>query len=247
MLCFLFTQPLFAQEAGTEVSTEVTEEKKVFKKDQVLKWNPASIYAGKISLHGEFNLKPKRSITVGLGIPVDHKEVFTLNDDEQHVTTQTISLMAGYRMYLGKKSTSGLYFEPYLKFLKNDLESFIFTELDGDPVIMRATSEYTGFGAGAQLGVQFLIAKRVVIDFFFLGPEANTAKVAVLARDITSSSWNPQDVADARDAIEDIVRDIPLIGDNVKVNVDASSKRVTADYKGFLPGFRAGLSVGVRF
>ena len=249
-LMILFCAAGLSLAVQAQEGSRVEEKKKespVFEKAQVLKWNPVSIYAGKVSLLGEFNYRPKRSITVGLGIPIDHKISYEVNDDPQKLTTQTLSLMAGYRMYLGKKNMSGLYFEPYLKYVKNDIESFIFTDLDNDPVILRTTSAYSGFGAGAQLGVQFLIRNRVVIDFFFLGPEANISKVNVLARDISSSSWDAQDAAEAKEKIEDVVDDIPVIGDKIKITADATTRRVTADYKGFLPGFRAGLSLGVRF
>ncbi len=248
LIVFLWMlSPVHAQEVAKD--EEINKEKKEnnFDKSQVIKWNPVSIKFGKISMFGEFNYRPRRSFTLGIGIPFDYQNEYTINDDRQDVTTQTLSLMAGYRMYMGKKPVSGFYFEPYLKYVKNDIESFIFTDLDNDPVIFRGTSKYSGFGVGAQLGVQLLIGRKIAIDFFFLGPEANLSKVNVEARDITSSSWDAQDAADAQQKIEDIVKDIPVIGDNIKVDVDASTRRVTADYKGFLPGFRAGVSVGVRF
>jgi hypothetical protein len=248
LLVFLWIlSPVHAQEVAKDEEVKKEKKEKSFDKSQVLKWNPLSIKFGKISMFGEYNYRPKRSITLGIGIPFDYQNEYTINDDRQDVTTQTPSVMAGYRMYMGKKPVSGFYFEPYLKYLKNDIESFIFTDLDNDPVIFRATSKYSGFGVGAQLGVQFMIAKRVALDLFFLGPEANLSKVNFEARDISSSSWDSQDAAEAEQKIKDIVNDIPVIGDNIKIDVDASTRRVKADYNGFLPGIRAGISVGVRF
>jgi hypothetical protein len=101
---------------------------------------------------------------------------------------------------------------------------------------------------GAQLGVQFLIANRVVFDIFLLGPEANSSKQHILMKDISSTMpWDPAMAADAEKELKDIVQDVPIIGDKVEVKVNSSAKEVTADYSGFLPGFRGGISIGLRF
>ena len=66
--------------------------------------------------------------------------------------------------------------------------------------------------------------------------------------DITSTgSWDAQESADAQQEINDAIGDLPIIGDKLVVTVDANARTVSSDYKGFLPGFRAGLSIGIRF
>jgi hypothetical protein len=157
-------------------------------------------------------------------------------------------VMAGYRMYLGRKPMTGAYFEPYLKYVKNDLTGTVEGELDNSPTTFVAGSSYKGMGLGAQLGVQFMIAKRVVFDFFFLGPEANVTKHTFSLRDITTvGPWDAQDAADAEKEIRDALDEIPVLRDKLDVTVDAASKTVSSHYKGFLPGFRFGLTIGVHF
>ena len=88
----------------------------------------------------------------------------------------------------------------------------------------------------------------VTIDLFFLGPEANSAKHNIVMQDITSTGpWDAQESADAQQEIDDAIGDLPIIGDKLKVVVDANARTVSSDYKGFLPGFRTGLSIGFRF
>ena len=213
-----------------------------------VKWNPASLYFGKIGLQGEYNFKKKKSVTFAVGIPMSHSLSVKMDDKDRDVEMKTFSVMGGYRMYLGKKTMTGVYFEPYLKYVKNDAATLIDTDLGGEPAVFATTSKYSGFGLGAQLGVQFMIAKKVVFDFFFLGPEANSVKHTVVMRDLSSTgSWDAQEAADAQKEINESIGDLPIIGDNLKVTVDPNKKTVSSAYSGFLPGIRFGLSVGVKF
>jgi hypothetical protein len=223
-------------------------DKPEFSTSVAVKWNPESLYFGKVGLSGEFNIKHKKSVTFGIGIPYDKSITYKLNDKDRDITIKTFSIMGGYRMYFGKKEMKGFYFEPYLKYMKNDASTIISSDLNGRSVDFVTTSNYSGFGLGLQLGVQFMIAKRVVFDFFFLGPEANTAKHKAVMHDITSvGPWNAADAADAQQQIDDNIGDVPVLGDKLKVTVDANTRTVSSDYKGFLPGFRTGLSIGFRF
>jgi hypothetical protein len=108
------------------------------------------------------------------------------------------------------------------------------------------TSQFSSVGVGAQLGVQFMIAKRVTFDFFFLGPEANTVKHTMVMRDLSSTAWDASMAADAQDEANKMVDDLPIVGKKLQIAVDANKKTITSDYSGFLPGIRFGLSVGVR-
>ncbi len=224
------------------------EDKPAFHPSVAVKWNPASIYFGKIGLFGEFNFKHRKSVTLAVGIPTNKTLTYELDDEDESISMKTFSIMGSYRMYLGKKDMSGFYFEPYVKYLKNDATTTINSDLNGTPTDYATTSTYKGVGVGLQLGVQFLIANRVVIDMFFLGPEANSSRHQVVMHDITSSGpWDAQETQEAEQEIEDSIGDLPIIGDKLEVVVDPNARTVSSDFKGFLPGFRAGLSIGVRF
>lgn len=238
---FLFA--LLAAAFGT-----FAQEQPTFQPSTAIKFNPFSLAFGKIGLLGEYNYKHKKSITFGIGIPVEMtNNNLEIDGEKREIKMKTFSVMGGYRMYLGKKSMSGFYFEPYLKYVKNDATSILdFTVSDVERQFS-AVSTYSGFGLGAQLGVQFLIAQRVSIDLMILGPEANISNAKLNIRDLSNLPWLPGDGADAEQEIKDAVGDLPIIGDKIKVNVDEASRSARAEYSGFLPGFRMGLTVGVRF
>ncbi len=219
-----------------------------FENSFAIKWSPASLAFGKIGLGSEFNFKRKKSITFSAGIPMEQRLSWKIDGEDRNLTMKTFSLMAGYRMYFGKKPMKGLYIEPYLKYLDNKASTNTDFDIDGTNRPFVVTSEYSGVGVGAQLGVQFVIAKRVVIDWYFLGPEANSSKHNLVAQETGGGApWSNAEAQDAEDEINDFVNDIPLLKDNLDVTVNANARNVRTNFKGFLPGFRFGLSIGIRF
>lgn len=224
------------------------EDKPTFDKSIAIKWSPASLAFGKIGLGSEFNFKKKKSITFNVGIPFEKTLTAEIDGEDRSLTMKTTSVMAGYRMYFGRKQMRGLYFEPYLKYLKNEATTNTDFEIDGTDRPFLVTSDYSGFGVGAQLGVQFMIAKRVIIDWYFLGPEANSSKHNLIAQETGAGlPWSNAEAQDAEDEINDFINDVPLLKDNFSVDVNAGARNVKTNYKGFLPGIRFGISIGIRF
>ncbi len=213
-----------------------------------VKWSPLGIYFGKLTLGGEYAIRKKQSITFNVGIPTGIQRNFDADNNTAEAKSKTTSVMAGYRFYLGKSSMKGFYFEPYLKYLNNKLEGTFNYNNDNPPSIYKSSNDISTFGIGGQLGFQVLIAKRIVLDFFLVGPEANTAKENGSFTDVTNNiPWTPADAAEAENDIKDFIEDIPFIGDKTEVKTDQASKTVFISYKGFLPGVRTGFSIGFRF
>jgi hypothetical protein len=237
----LVSTAAFSQETKTETPP--------FKKSFVAKWNPASLAFGKLSLGTEFNFKHKKSVTLNIGIPMERKYTFELDNADREINLKTTSIMGGYRMYMGKRDMTGFYFEPYLKYVSNKAEIPKYsTTINGRNADFRMTSEYSGVGVGAQLGVQFMIAKVIAFDLFILGPEANSAKETMSFKEEGNNiPWSMIDANDAKRELQEAVEDIPIIGKKIEITIDQANKTVRGEYKGFLPGFRAGLSLGIRF
>lgn len=213
-----------------------------------LKFAPAGIAAGKITLGGEYNFKHRNSVTLLAGIPFDKMQTISFDGQKSDIASKAFSLMAGYRYYLGQKTMSGFYVEPYVKYLKHEAKGLLNAELQNQHVIFDTYSKYEGYGAGVQLGVQCLIAKVVIFDFFLIGPEANSSKFSSLSTDITDNiGWDYADAQEAEKQIKDPLQDIPIIGDKIVVKVDTNKKSVATSFSGFAPGFRIGASFGIRF
>ena len=212
-----------------------------------LKWAPTGIFLGSLSLHAEYNFG-KNSLTAKIGVPVTRHHMFRYDDKDAAFSMRATSFLAGYRTYLSKKHMKGFYFEPFFKYVHHSSEGSGNAMLDGENVRMNFTNDYNGVGAGVQLGVQFLIRKRMVIDFFFFGPEINAARNNFKAVEVSNvTPWNSADAYQAEQDVRDFIHHFPFIRHHVDVNVDNANKTVRADFKGALPGYRIGISVGVAF
>lgn len=211
-----------------------------------IKWAPAGLILGNIGLQGEYHIKNKNSLTAKIGIPINAKHTLQYEDKDASFTIRATSVLLGYRHYLSKKQLSGLYIEPYIKYVHHTGDGYGNGMLDKEPVIFHFTNNYNGAGIGAQLGAQFIISKRVVIDLFFLGPEVNTATNHFKAIETTHAiPWTNIQASDAEKSIRDFVHQFPVIGNKVNIKVDQNQRAVLAGFNGLLPGLRTGISFGI--
>ena len=213
-----------------------------------LKWAPTGLVLGNIGLQGEYNINAKKSLTAKIGLPVNAHHTFTYDESDAAFDMKTINFMAGYRIYLSKRHLKGLYFEPFFKYVHHTSEGIGTGVLQNENVKMNFTNDYNGFGVGAQLGAQFFIGKRFVIDLFFLGPEINTANNKFKAIEITNTlPWTIVQAAEAEQDIKDFIDKFPFIKNNTDVMVDKDRRTILASFKGALPGVRTGISFGWAF
>lgn len=211
------------------------------------KWSPAALGAGKISLGAEWSLRPRHSLNFQVGLPVTVKHKVSIDGKSDNAAFKGISALAGYRVYLGKSPFSGLYIEPFVKYLKEEMSGRFEGTLLARKALFDTYFRYEGIGVGAQLGAQFLIGHRFVLDFYFLGPEANSSSIDGRSTDVANSlPWTTIETQEAERTVKDAINDIPFLKDKAEVHADQQTKTITGNYNGFLPGFRIGLALGFR-
>ena len=233
LLCFL--QTILAQP-------------KKFDPKITLKWSPLGLFLGDISLQGEYSFLKKSSLTAKLGVPFNspYHASFDGHDVDMHM--KAVSFLAGYRKYLSKQILKGFYIEPFFTYVHHTSDGTGQATLDNQPVTMDFTNAYNGIGVGVQLGDQFIIAKRLVIDFFFFGPQLTSSVNNFRAIDYNdAAAWNTIQSDEAEQDIRNFLNQFPFIRNKVDVHVDTPSKTVTADFKGALGGIRFGVSFGLAF
>ncbi|HVK98049.1 MAG TPA: hypothetical protein VM368_09530 [Flavisolibacter sp.] len=212
------------------------------------KWAPTGLLVGSASFQAEYNFGGKHSLTANIGLPVNVQHSFTYDGRDAFFDMKATSFLAGYRTYLSRKRLAGLYLEPFFKYVHHTSEGEGTGTLDNQPVTFDFSNEYNAVGVGLQLGAQFLISKRIVIDLFFLGPEINSAQNTLRAIErSTVLQWNAVEAKEAEDNIREFINQFPFIRNKTNVMVDQNNRTVTADFKGALPGFRAGISLGLAF
>ena len=227
--------------------TSTAQDTKIYTPNITVKWAPTGLILGSLSLQGEYNIGGKSSLTAKIGLPVNARHQFDYKNDNASFDMKATSFLAGYRMYLSKKHLSGFYLEPYFKYVHQSSEGQANTSLNYRPAIMNFTNEYNGAGIGVQLGVQFLINKRFVIDLFLVGPELNAASNKFRSIEPTSVPWTDDEAREAAKDIEDFLDKFPFIRNNTTVMADKTNRTVTADFKGALAGLRTGVSFGLAF
>jgi hypothetical protein len=218
----------------------------VFQPKITLKWAPTGLILGDISLQGEYSFMKKTSLTAKIGIPFRRTYHATFDNNDVDIKMKALSFMAGYRKYLSKHILKGFYIEPFFTYAHHTSDGTGEGKLDNQPVLMDFTNEYNGIGAGVQLGSQFIIKKRWVIDLFFFGPQLTSSSNNFKAIDHTNSlTWTTIQADEAEQDIRDFLNQFPFIRNKVDVNVDKPNRTVTANFKGALVGLRFGVSVGI--
>ncbi len=215
--------------------------------NKTVKWAPASLTLGSISLNSEYNLN-RNSLTFRLGIPVGswhHIEVF---ENSTRFRMRSFSLMAGYRRYLGAKPMRGVYVEPFLQYVLHRSDGTGNGNLGGQNVALTYNNRFSGAGVGAQFGVQFIVKRRIVLDLFLLGPVMNYATDKFFVQETGDNiPWTNSEAEDAARRINDFTDNFPFLRNNTEVEVNAGNRTVQTRFKGLLPGLRTGLSVGILF
>jgi hypothetical protein len=211
----------------------------------LVKWAPTGLIPGSLTLQGEYNFGAKRSITAKVGLPVPVRHAFEYEDKEVDFEMKATSFGVGYRMYLSKKYLRGLYLEPFVKYVHHQSEGVGTGTLEEKTAVMDISNEFKAVGAGAQLGAQFIVGRQFVVDVFFLGPEINAATSHLIAEETTNTlPWTAVEAEDAESTIRAFINQFPFVRNQTDIKVDQGNRTVTADFKGALPGYRVGVSVG---
>jgi hypothetical protein len=203
---------------------------------------------GSASIQGEYSFGGKHSLTGKIGLPVSTRRSFTYEEQDAVFNMKATSFLAGYRTYLSKKHLAGFYLEPYFKYVHHSSEGEGSGMIENRTAIFNFTNDYNGTGIGVQLGAQFLVKKRFVIDLFFLGPEINSSQNIFKAVEKTRTiPWSSVQASEAENDIRNFLEQFPFIRNKTTVMVDKENHSVSAQFKGALPGIRTGISFGFAF
>ncbi len=229
----------------------------------VFKFLPINIPFQSLSFEYERMINPKNSFTIGVGIPTQKSIIGMFGSNEtsslKTANFSTMHVRAAYRHYTGKSQLPrGFYVEPYVKYQDiscsagvSGTESQYFQPYASDLSIKLNTMNF-----GLQFGTQILIAKRVSLDFYFLGVEAGFLR-GDLSGTVKLTNSNLPSNADQilTSATNTIVSNINSSKTDVlpafignKITISQTGNRVNAKINGVpYPWLRAGISLGIAF
>ncbi|MCX6238598.1 MAG: hypothetical protein NTY07_13730 [Bacteroidia bacterium] len=217
----------------------------------VIKFLPANIPLQSLSFEYERMINGKNSFTLGVGLPQQQSLIgkYGIKGDKDLKSAElgTMHIRAAYRHYGGQSMLPrGFYIEPYLKYQKITGNAGIKSTSTTKPFEGTLDLNLNTMNFGFQLGAQFLIAKRVSLDFYFLGLEAGLLSGNVT---VISESLADPNAANLKANIDDAIADLPsFIGD--KLTVTQSSDKKTIGVKASsvpYPWLRGGISIGIAF
>jgi hypothetical protein len=227
---------------------EIHAQDKIFEPKITIKWAPTGLILGDLSLQGEYSFLQKSSLTAKIGVPFSRPYHATFDGHGVDMHMKAFSFLAGYRKYLSKQILKGFYVEPFFTFAHHTTGGTGEGKLDNQSVTMDFTNGYNGTGIGVQLGSQFIIAKRLVIDLFFFGPQLTSSTNNFRAIDpYNNAAWTTIQADEAEQDIKNFLNQFPFIKNKVDVHVDKLNRTVMADFKGPLLGVRFGVSIGLAF
>ncbi|MBN1927326.1 MAG: DUF3575 domain-containing protein [Prolixibacteraceae bacterium] len=222
-----------------------------FSQNNAVKFSLSGANFGAYSLAYEHALNEKSSLNLTLGYWTPNNGIFTFSEDfyiEDRILDESIwigELYTGYhfsldyRIHPAGEGLKGFYWGPYARYwnLGFKLRDRI------DENYFDINSSFSGLGLGVQIGYQWVIAKIVTIDWYFLGLGAQSFN-ANGDYVVTPDQANFDYEAIIPDVVGGYER-VPYIANNVKTEV--FSDRLNLQIPIILPDIRMGLSVGIAF
>jgi len=213
----------------------------------VLKFLPVNYFLNSYSFEYERMINAKNSFTIGVGIPnrqnMDGKYGIHFTSDLKSIEFETMHIRAAYRHYAGQRRLpKGFYIEPYLKYQKITGKIGASFTKDADTYTGNFDVNLNSMNFGFQLGAQLLIAKRISLDFYFLGLEAGLLNGNVSG---TSEQFETDNniVANIQDAINELPS---FIGGKLKPEKTGNTINIKAS-NAPCPWYRGGISIGIAF
>ena len=225
----------------------------------VVKFLPVNLPFQNLSFEYERMISAKNSISLGIGIPnaKSVKGKYSIIDDIDHLKSaelSTLHVRAAFRHYTGKSGLpKGFYLEPYLKYQK----------ISGNVEVEGNESGYSFYethdvnlntkNVGIQLGTQFLIAKRVSLDIYFLGLEVgqlsgNSNSVFDRVGEASHFKSNLENLFDDGNEILYIGDILTTIGKKIEITQSPDEKTVSTKSSNIVyPWLRGGFSIGIAF
>jgi hypothetical protein len=145
-----------------------------------------------------------------------------------------------YRFYIGQnESLEGFYIAPYMRWLNQKMDYA--DEIDAR--VFDVDFRLNTLGAGAQLGYQLLIAKRISLDFYFFGAGIDYHMIHFKYQ--LKQQETGFDYGSIKSEVSDVFKNINYL--HKKLKFDKEDDYLTTRLPFLFPGFRAGINVGIAF
>jgi Protein of unknown function (DUF3575) len=222
----------------------------------IIKTNLSSLALQNYNLTYEHSLTKRISISASyrfmpkITVPLKELAKKYINDPSVNVEDFKMgnsAITLELRLYLGMGRMKGFYIAPYVRQATFDLDVPLSYKNPDYPTLNPSASfsgKFTSLSAGLMIGMQYQIAKKIVLDIWLLGGHYGTSEGKINAAEITPALTSSQ----AKDALQQKLNDLENIGPFKFKGTVTSSTTAEITTVGPWVGFRgAGLCLGIRF
>lgn len=251
------------QQEEAEIETSVPLSMQGFgydiRRKNIIKLNLSSLPLNTFSFQYERSIIPKISAAVGLRYTPTGRLPFSNamkkvtvehgSTEENFLNFYNNTTISGWavtpeiKLFLGKGNGRGFYFAPFYRYEKLDLNAKYNYDDDGVKKSVSLAGNYKSSGVGMMMGVQFLIANRVNIDWWIVGPYYSMNSTNLNSNHDNLSATQQENL---RNTLNDLALDKKLVKLNVEANVGQNQS--SAKISGTSMLFRAmGITLGIKF
>ncbi len=223
----------------------------------VIKTNITSAIFSNYQLQYERATGPFQSVAIGFSVSPNAQLPFAgaasdafAEDEAAKIAIESIrftkfTVTPEYRFYFGQTGApGGFYLGTFARYTHMSMSNtYPFTTDDGVDHEMEVTGTFNGYGAGAMLGIQWLLGKSFTIDWWILGPFIGIMNSKFEGVDNhATDKLTPEEETDLENDINAV--ELPMW------TIDAEVKDMRADVKLKGPFYGArfmGVSLGFRF
>jgi hypothetical protein len=227
----------------------------------IIKTNVAGLALRNYNLTYERMLSKKTSFNLGFRSmpsgPVLFKDMIINSIEEQGTSTNldarkevesirmsNFAVTPEIRFYAGKRGYGhGFYFSLFYRYARHELGniSVDYENNAGSTSTATLTGSLTSNTGGFMLGSQWVIGKRVVLDWWILGPHFGVGKGTLTGTNSTPIS--SADQSSLRTELEDVLDAVPFVKNVIDVNANGAKVSLSGPWA----GVRGGLCLGIRF
>lgn len=165
-----------------------------------------------------------------------------IKDDFDKITVANKAYTGEFRFYTGSHpGARGFYLALYGRYSDTRVNYSYDYETNSRTYNLPIKSKVTGFGGGLLLGTQFIIAKRVALDFYFGGHYGKSKGNGDALTDLTSMT--AQEKTELKEELESKVE----MNGKQYLTATVTNEGVSVKADGPLIGLRGGVSIGIAF
>ena len=187
-----------------------------------------------------FRIMPKGGIpllsTIEKSVSIDDEDV---SETLRKVRIKNMAITPEVRFYVGKKGYGrGFYLAPFYRYAVYETGRLP-VEINDEGKTVDLSGKLTTNTFGLQLGAQWMLSRRIFLDWWIIGPQFGTHKSEF------TGSQDTNFTDDEKQDIDAFFEDFSL--PNLNLTSKTNNNSITVSTSGPWAGIRAGLCLGVRF